>query len=95
MSANTLPELGVTAISGFLDMLRNPLSRGRVARRCARSAFLLPLFTSFKWPSVAYALDILAWERQSRSRPSGQAGHDAEDGSNIAVRRRGGASIPR
>ena len=23
---------------------------------------LLPLFLSFKWPSVAYALDILAWD---------------------------------
>jgi hypothetical protein len=33
MSANTLPELGVTGISGFLAMLHNPLWRERAEFR--------------------------------------------------------------
>jgi hypothetical protein len=34
-----------------------------VGRQTALSGFAwMPLFVSFKWPSVSYALDILAWD---------------------------------
>jgi len=34
-----------------------------VGRQTAHSGFAwMPLFMSFKWPSVSYALDILAWD---------------------------------